>query len=481
MTGCSVPLCAASSAKGVRCFRFPQEKARRRKWESCVKRDRWKASHTSRICERHFEEDQYEMNRQDGRRLLKRTAVPTLFDFRPQPKQRKPPAPRASPVDRGGATTAGPSSISAAGVSDQEDSGTEDTQANPISEENVLNRRDNTVDIAFRPGKLQSQLEQLEQKLQEQVRANAELLGNLRDLKKQLSEPSNDTGNRQTGDKPVIAVLLFACNRVTVKRPIDQLIQYRPSKEQFPIIVSQDCNHAMTTNVIKAYGNELTLIRQPDQSDIPLVGKEKKFKGYYKIARHYGWALNKTFHDLMYDTVIIVEDDLELSVDFFEYFLALYPILKSDPTLYCVSAWNDNGKAGLVAEDSGGTCESRCLESGVSTDPEPRGFARPRLAVRGFPVSEEKGILVVEPSPGKVWTLRASRPANPFLSLEPHNEGIISITVNVSRADSGPFVTGSWRGFRGQEGPGAGLRSPPTLQCVRLCACVLESMSGGGA
>ncbi|KAM7306383.1 uncharacterized protein ISCGN_010100 [Ixodes scapularis] len=48
----------------------------------------------------------------------------------------------------------------------------------------------------------------------------------------------------------------------------------------------------------------------------------------------------------------------------------------------------------------GGTCESRCLESGVSTDPEPCGFARPRLAVRGFPVSGEKGILVVEPSPG---------------------------------------------------------------------------------
>ncbi|KAM7300492.1 uncharacterized protein ISCGN_016104 [Ixodes scapularis] len=50
--------------------------------------------------------------------------------------------------------------------------------------------------------------------------------------------------------------------------------------------------------------------------------------------------------------------------------------------------------------EAGGTCESRCLESGVSTDPEPCGFARPRLAVRGFPVSGEKGILVVEPSPG---------------------------------------------------------------------------------
>ncbi|KAM7298232.1 hypothetical protein ISCGN_018844 [Ixodes scapularis] len=49
----------------------------------------------------------------------------------------------------------------------------------------------------------------------------------------------------------------------------------------------------------------------------------------------------------------------------------------------------------------GGTCESRCLESGVSTDPEPCGYARPRLAVRGFPVSGEQGILVVEPSPGR--------------------------------------------------------------------------------
>ncbi|KAH8022760.1 hypothetical protein HPB51_004997 [Rhipicephalus microplus] len=111
-------------------------------------------------------------------------------------------------------------------------------------------------------------------------------------------------------------------------------------------------------------------MQQPDQSDIPLVGKEKKFKGYYKIARHYGWALNKTFFEFNYDTVLIVEgteehlpvatildpmfflsDDLELSVDFFEYFLALHPILKNDPTLFCVSAWNDNGKAGLVEDD----------------------------------------------------------------------------------------------------------------------------------
>lgn len=76
--------------------------------------------------------------------------------------------------------------------------------------------------------------------------------------------------------------------------------------------------------------------------------KEKKFKGYFKIARHYGWALNQTFFNFNFESVIIVEDDLDISPDFFEYFSGLLPLLKKDPTLWCISAWNDNGKAGLV-------------------------------------------------------------------------------------------------------------------------------------
>lgn len=44
----------------------------------------------------------------------------------------------------------------------------------------------------------------------------------------------NDDVNR-----PVIPVVVFACNRVSVKRNLDELIKYRPNAEQFPIIVSQ--------------------------------------------------------------------------------------------------------------------------------------------------------------------------------------------------------------------------------------------------
>jgi alpha-1,3-mannosyl-glycoprotein beta-1,2-N-acetylglucosaminyltransferase len=51
----------------------------------------------------------------------------------------------------------------------------------------------------------------------------------------------------------------------------------------------------------------VSLIQQPDQSDIQVPPKEKKFKGYFKIARHYGWALNQMFFNFNFSTVIIVE------------------------------------------------------------------------------------------------------------------------------------------------------------------------------
>lgn len=60
---------------------------------------------------------------------------------------------------------------------------------------------------------------------------------------------------------PVIAVLVFACNRVTVSKCIDQLLKYRPSREQFPIIVSQDCDHHPTADIIELYGDEITRIQ----------------------------------------------------------------------------------------------------------------------------------------------------------------------------------------------------------------------------
>ncbi|XP_028985217.1 alpha-1,3-mannosyl-glycoprotein 2-beta-N-acetylglucosaminyltransferase a [Betta splendens] len=148
--------------------------------------------------------------------------------------------------------------------------------------------------------------------------------------------------------QPVLPILVIACNRVTVRRCLDNLLQHRPSAELYPIIVSQDCGHAETAEVISSYGSRVTHLKQPDLSEIAVRPEHKKFQGYYKISRHYHWALNQVFRTLLHSSVVIVEDDLEVAPDFFEYFGALLPLLKSDPTLWCVSAWNDNGRDGYV-------------------------------------------------------------------------------------------------------------------------------------
>lgn len=120
--------------------------------------------------------------------------------------------------------------------------------------------------------------------------------------------------NPEAPSQPVIPILVIACNRVTVRRCLDKLLQHRPSAELYPIIVSQDCGHAETDEVIRSYGNQVTHLKQPDLSDIAVRPEHKKFQGYYKISRHYHWALNQVFKTLSHSSVVIVEDDLEVII-----------------------------------------------------------------------------------------------------------------------------------------------------------------------
>ena len=130
-----------------------------------------------------------------------------------------------------------------------------------------------------------------------------------------LWEPSNRIKQEAVAaPEPVIPILVIACNRVTVRRCLDKLLQHRPSAELYPIIVSQDCGHAETAEVIRSYGDKVTHLKQPNLSDVAVRPEHKKFQGYYKISRHYHWALNQVFKTLSHSSVVIVEDDLEVIV-----------------------------------------------------------------------------------------------------------------------------------------------------------------------
>ena len=120
--------------------------------------------------------------------------------------------------------------------------------------------------------------------------------------------------------RPVMAVLMIACNRVEVSRSLDLVLKYKPSNVEIPVVVSQDCGHEATAQVIKGYGNKVTHIRQPELGDVPGVPANlRRFMTYHKISRHYKWALTEVFKNPNVDSVVIVEDDLEIGRSFHNY------------------------------------------------------------------------------------------------------------------------------------------------------------------
>ncbi len=65
--------------------------------------------------------------------------------------------------------------------------------------------------------------------------------------------------------------------------------------------------------------------------------------GHAWLTQHYGWALNRVFLERGHSHVIILEEDMVFSPDFLRFFEATAPLLEADPSLWCVSSWNDNG------------------------------------------------------------------------------------------------------------------------------------------
>jgi hypothetical protein len=129
----------------------------------------------------------------------------------------------------------------------------------------------------------------------------------------------NNTNNKKktpaysySDEDSVIAVLVFVCDRPSIKRSLDKLFKYRPSEKKFPIVVSQDCgSHPATTQVLQSYNDRIIHIKQPDLSEINVPPKEKKMKGYYNIARHYGKICqnnNNTNHTSSSSSYIYLQD-----------------------------------------------------------------------------------------------------------------------------------------------------------------------------
>ncbi|KGN43345.1 alpha-1,3-mannosyl-glycoprotein 2-beta-N-acetylglucosaminyltransferase [Cucumis sativus] len=168
---------------------------------------------------------------------------------------------------------------------------------------------------------------------------------------KALIQDLERKGLHQLTDKtqePVAAVVIMACNRADyLERTIKSVLKYQTTvASKYPVFVSQDGSNPDVKNKALSY-DRLTYMQHLDYAEVE-TERPGELIAYYKIARHYKWALDQLFYKHNFSRVIILEDDMEIAPDFFSYFEAAAILLDKDKTIMAVSSWNDNGQKQFV-------------------------------------------------------------------------------------------------------------------------------------
>ncbi|KAK4740430.1 hypothetical protein R3W88_004127 [Solanum pinnatisectum] len=129
---------------------------------------------------------------------------------------------------------------------------------------------------------------------------------------------------------PVAAVVVMACSRADyLEKTIKSILKYQSSvASKYPLFISQDGSNPDVRKLALSY-DQLTYMQHLDFEPVH-TERPGELVAYYKIARHYKWALDQLFHKHNFSRVIILEDDMEIAADFFDYFEAGATLLDRD-------------------------------------------------------------------------------------------------------------------------------------------------------
>ena len=172
----------------------------------------------------------------------------------------------------------------------------------------------------------------------------------------------------------VLLVIASSKRHQYLKRCLDKVVEYHPL-ESVTIVVSQDGESPLVDQVIQTAIKQFNerhkkarVTKSPNIQNVNFMHlkykstqAERGSNGYYALCAHYKWALKQVFEmdqihasgvhkNISVKRVIILEEDLEIAPDFYEYFGAMAPLLDRDEHLLTVSAWNDNGQASNVRD-----------------------------------------------------------------------------------------------------------------------------------
>eukprot|EP00760_Papus_ankaliazontas_P029621 PhM_4_TR4320/c0_g1_i1/m.35209/K00726/MGAT1; alpha-1,3-mannosyl-glycoprotein beta-1,2-N-acetylglucosaminyltransferase len=112
---------------------------------------------------------------------------------------------------------------------------------------------------------------------------------------------------------------------------------------ELAVYVSQDGHDEAVADMMRMWKKKRTITHM-QHPQIPLAQLPYHASpSTQRLARHYKWALDKLFHEHNHTHVIILEDDMVISHDLFSFFEQTAPVMDADPTVWCVSSWNDFG------------------------------------------------------------------------------------------------------------------------------------------
>ncbi|KAJ1473824.1 glycosyl transferase, partial [Baffinella frigidus] len=120
-------------------------------------------------------------------------------------------------------------------------------------------------------------------------------------------------------------VLVFACKRAhylekTLKTLFERMPHNsEPTRERFEIWVSQDGTNAQVHDLVKNHYPQVRYLQHVDPSPLK-KDHPGDAESYYLIARHYQWAMSQVFaQEPDAKHLIVLEEDIEVAMDFFEY------------------------------------------------------------------------------------------------------------------------------------------------------------------
>lgn len=138
------------------------------------------------------------------------------------------------------------------------------------------------------------------------------------------------------------AIVVIGCRRLGMLQESIRSLSKMKSIHAYTLYVSFGCPESLSirdasvTASLTAIYSSLRFLQYVDPPNSEILPP------FLRIQNHYVFILKEVFETYNHSEVILLEDDLMLSPDLLNYFEQTFQLLYQDPTLLCISAYNDN-------------------------------------------------------------------------------------------------------------------------------------------